>query len=98
MIDKINLLYHPIALFNPAVNKSAMHNTLFLDIRADICPLTFVKTRLLLDTMQSGQVAELYISEGEAVQSLPVSVQELGHQVVQMEKRQDYYVLTLKKG
>lgn len=75
-----------------------MHNTLFLDIRTDICPLTFVKTRLLLDTMQPGQMAELLLSEGEAVQSLPVSVAELGHQIIAMEKRQDHYVLTLKKG
>lgn len=53
-----------------------------LDIRNDFCPMTFVKTRLLIDQMQSGQYATLYVSAGEPVENLPHSIAELGHTII----------------
>ncbi len=53
-----------------------------LDIRKDFCPMTFVKARLLIDKMQSGQYATLYVSAGEPVENLPRSIAELGHTII----------------
>lgn len=70
-----------------------------LDIRQDSCPLTFVKTKLLLEQMQPGQKAQLLLSEGEAVASLPVAIKEQGSEVVTFIKQEDgSYELMLQKG
>ncbi|MGZ8995818.1 MAG: sulfurtransferase TusA family protein, partial [Rhodospirillales bacterium] len=31
----------------------------FIDITADVCPMTFVRTKLLIERMASGQTAEI---------------------------------------
>ena len=71
----------------------------FLDIRHDSCPLTFVKTKLLLEQMQQGQTALVQLSEGEAAESLPVAIGEQGSVVLTFIKQEDgSYELMLQKG
>lgn len=58
----------------------------FLDITEDICPMTFVKTRLLIEKMSTGEIAEIRLSAGEPLENVPESVTELGHLVLGIEK------------
>lgn len=57
----------------------------FLDITEDICPMTFVKTRLLIEKMAPGEIAEIRLTGGEPLENVPASVTELGHQVLGIE-------------
>ena len=57
----------------------------FLDITQDICPMTFVKTRLLIEKMSPGEIAEIRLTGGEPLENVPESVTELGHQVLSIE-------------
>lgn len=52
-----------------------------LDITGEKCPMTFVKTRLLLEKTSQGQVVEILMSAGEPSDNLPQSVKDLGHHV-----------------
>jgi TusA-related sulfurtransferase len=54
----------------------------FLDITQDVCPMTFVKTRLLIEKMAAGETAEIRLSGGEPLENVPESVAELGHEVL----------------
>ena len=54
----------------------------YLDITADVCPMTFVKTRLLIEKMKPGETAEIRLSAGEPLENVPESVSELGHSVL----------------
>ncbi len=54
----------------------------FLDITKDVCPLTFVKTRLLIERMSSGGVAVVRLKGSEPVENVPRAVKELGHEVI----------------
>ena len=54
----------------------------FLDITSEVCPMTFVKTRLLIEKMSSGETAEIRLSGGEPLENVPNSVAELGHAVL----------------
>lgn len=76
-----------------------MHTDYSLDLRREVCPLTFVKARLLIEKMIAGQTALLLLSEGEALYSLPVSIQEYGCIVQSSEKviGENYYSLILQK-
>ena len=46
-----------------------------LDLRGVICPYNFVKTKLKLDTMQPGQVLEIFLDDGEPIRNVPQSVE-----------------------
>nr|WP_184383674.1 sulfurtransferase TusA family protein [Roseococcus suduntuyensis] len=56
-----------------------------LDVTADRCPMTFVRTRLRLDRMAAGQVLEVRFAGAEPAENLPRSARELGHDVLALE-------------
>ena len=56
-----------------------------IDVRRDLCPMTFVRCRLMLDRMQSGQVLEVLFSGDEPALNLPRTALEQGHQVLSQE-------------
>ena len=58
----------------------------FLDIREDVCPITFVKTRLLIETMSSGEQAEILLRGSEPIENVPGSIKELGHIILDIGK------------
>ncbi|MBP2311660.1 sulfurtransferase TusA family protein [Azospirillum soli] len=55
---------------------------LFLDITSDVCPLTFVKTKLSVERMESGQTLEVRLNAGEPLENVPRSLAELGHSIL----------------
>lgn len=57
----------------------------FLDITPDTCPITFVKTKLLIERMAPGQVAEIRLEGAEPLDNVPRSVREFGHTVLALE-------------
>ena len=57
----------------------------FLDITDQVCPLTFVRTRLLIEKMASGQVAEVRLKGAEPLDNVPRSVRDYGHTVLSLE-------------
>lgn len=57
----------------------------FLDITGDVCPMTFVRTKLLIERMQPGERAEIRLQGPEPLTNVPRSVREIGHEVVSLE-------------
>ncbi len=75
-----------------------------LDITSDICPMTFVRTRLLLDRSAPGAVLTVRLKGREPLANVPRSARELGHTVVSLAPetpgREDDgapWLLTLRK-
>jgi TusA-related sulfurtransferase len=56
----------------------------YLDITAYVCPMTFVRTKLLLEKMRPGETAQVRLNAGEPLQNVPRSVREHGHEVVSL--------------
>ena len=56
----------------------------YLDITADVCPMTFVKARLLVERMAPGQTAEIRLKGEEPLANVPASLAELGHIVEEL--------------
>ncbi len=67
-----------------AQDEEDVNYDVFLDITSDVCPLTFVKTKLLIERMESGQVAEVRLNDGEPLSNVPRSVKEHGHEVLSL--------------
>jgi TusA-related sulfurtransferase len=76
--------------------QSADHD---LDITGDTCPMTFVRTRLALDRMASGQVLRVRLRGEEPLRNVPRSAIEQGHQLLALETGADgVSTLLLRKG
>ena len=69
-----------------------------LDLSGVVCPLNFVKTKLQLELMQSGQVLEVIIDRGEPVKNVPRSVKSEGHQILHAEEREGQVALWIRKA
>lgn len=54
----------------------------FLDITAQICPMTFVRTKLAIEQMAPGEVLEVRLTDGEPLINVPRSATELGHKIL----------------
>jgi tRNA 2-thiouridine synthesizing protein A len=60
-----------------------------IDITADICPMTFVRTRLALDRMNPGETLMVWLKGEEPLQNVPRSATEQGHEVLSLETDPD---------
>lgn len=77
------------------------HIDYFLDITADVCPMTFVKTKLLIERMSVGEVAEIRLPAGEPLENVPRSVEEHGHVLLSLAPESDdggVHIMRLRKA
>ena len=70
---------------NPIKSPDGPAINVFLDITAEICPMTFVKTKLLIESMQPGQTAEVRLQGREPLENVPRSVSDNGHAILSLE-------------
>jgi len=68
-----------------------------LDLRGVICPYNFVKTKLKLETMQSGQVLAVMLDDGDPIRNVPRSVSDDGHAVLQQDPVENFYRVLIRK-
>jgi len=67
---------------NKMNNKKDFFSNGQINITGDTCPITFVKTKLRLEKMNSGEILEVTLNEGEPLKNVPLSCIELGHEVL----------------
>ena len=53
-----------------------------IDITGLTCPYTFVKAKLAIESMEVGQVLEILLDYEEATNSIPNSMRDHGHSVL----------------
>jgi tRNA 2-thiouridine synthesizing protein A len=70
-----------------------------VDITREVCPMTYVRTKLALEPLGEGELLEVLLKGEEPLRNVPKSAREEGHQVVSMTERPDgVTALVLKKG
>jgi dissimilatory sulfite reductase (desulfoviridin) alpha/beta subunit len=69
----------------------------FLDLRGVCCPLNFVKAKLAMDKIKSGETIEFYLDDGEPIVNVTRSLKDEGHQVLLVTPRTDYFALMVEK-
>lgn len=60
-----------------------------IDITREHCPMTFVKTKLSLEKLQTGQRLEVLLRKGEPLENVPRSAEEQGYKVLSQEHIED---------
>ena len=60
-----------------------------LDITREICPMTFVRTRLALDRLAPGQTLLVLLRGDEPTRNVPATAKQLGHTVLSDARDED---------
>ena len=55
-----------------------------IDITREVCPMTFVRTRLALDRMSPGQILLVRLRGEEPLKNVPKTAAEQGHTVLSL--------------
>ena len=81
------------------MSKSQEATETVLDISNEVCPMTFVRTRLALDRMPTGHVLLVKLRGAEPIANVPRSAREQGHEVISQQEAEDGIVLLrLRRG
>ncbi|MCS6963129.1 sulfurtransferase TusA family protein [Thermoflexus sp.] len=67
------------------MDREALNPNLELDIRGEVCPYTYVKTRLALEEIEVGQVLRVLVDYEPATHNVPRSVRLQGDEVLKVE-------------
>lgn len=71
-----------------------------IDITGFICPMTFVRTKLMLEKIAVGDVLEVRLKGKEPLENVPKSARQHGHSILGIEPESpeaDIYTLWIKK-
>lgn len=69
-----------------------------LDLKGTPCPLNYVKVKLFLEELEPGSIIDIYLDEGEPMSNVPKSLENDGHEILQIEKLEEFYRVRVKKG
>ncbi|MEI6209571.1 MAG: sulfurtransferase TusA family protein [Desulfuromonadales bacterium] len=73
-------------------------STFNLDITKERCPMTFVKAKLHLEQLESGDTTEILLVAGEPLDNVPRTATEQGYQVLETTHVKDnIHKLTIRK-
>lgn len=68
------------------------------DFRGVVCPINFVKTKLALARIPKGERLEIWLDDGDPINSVPRSVISEGHQVISEKKVDNYWAVVIEKA
>jgi sulfite reductase (ferredoxin) len=68
------------------------------DYRTVACPTNFVKVKLGLAQLQSGDRLKVLLSDGSSIENVPRSVASEGHKILSQEKVGDHWAIVIEKG
>lgn len=70
-----------------------------IDITSETCPMTFVRTRLALDTMQTGEILLIRLKGADPLANVPRAAADQGHDPLELLEQPDgTWLLVLQKG
>lgn len=70
-----------------------------LDLRGEVCPYTFVKTKLKLEEMVIGEDLSIFLDDPEAVANISKSLRNEGHNLKEFKSiSPGVWMILVKKG
>jgi TusA-related sulfurtransferase len=60
-----------------------------INIKGEVCPYTFVRSKLALEQMEPGQVLQVIVDHEPATKNVPRSMENEGHKIIKVEKIND---------
>ena len=63
--------------------------TATLDITREVCPMTYVRTKLKLESLEPGTLLEVRLRGTEPLKNVPRNARDEGHEVVSLDALPD---------
>ena len=79
------------------VGEQAEEKHRVMDLRGTLCPFNFVKTKLALEELVSGEQLAVLLDEGESIRNVPPSVRDEGHKILAIERRGEHYYVLIER-
>ncbi len=71
-----------------SAEKESTHVDRELNLRGEVCPYTFVKSKLALEKMDPDQILKITVDNSESASNVPRSLELEGHTVLRVAKEQ----------
>ncbi|RJP75150.1 MAG: sulfurtransferase TusA family protein [Candidatus Abyssobacteria bacterium SURF_17] len=70
-----------------------------IDLKGEVCPYTFVKSKLALEEMLAGQVLRIIVDHVPATRNVPRSMENEGNEVIGISQinNSDWQILVRKR-
>ncbi|MDP7555054.1 MAG: sulfurtransferase TusA family protein [Nitrospinota bacterium] len=70
-----------------------------INIKGEVCPYTFVKSKLTLEEMDAGKILKIIIDHEPATKNVSGSMENEGHKVLEVIKinSTDWHIIVQKK-
>ena len=81
------------------MNKNIDKNLIkVIDLLGEICPMTFVKTKLAIEKINYGEKIKIIYNSQEAKINVPKSLLELNHKVLKIDNisKKNFYIIVEK--
>lgn len=59
-----------------------------IDITREVCPMTYVRTKLALESLAPGALLEVRLKGAEPLRNVPRSAREEGHEILSLEPQE----------
>jgi TusA-related sulfurtransferase len=69
-----------------------------IDITGEVCPMTFVRTKLKLERMRSGEVLSVRLRGEEPLRNVPRAARDEGHAILGIDADGDAHVVTIRRA
>ena len=67
-----------------------------LDLRGTPCPINFIRSKLQLEKMATGELLEILLDQGEPIEQVPNSLIMEGYTIESQEQKEDFYTLSVR--
>ncbi len=70
-----------------------------LNLRGEVCPYTFVKSKLALEELEVGQILRVIVDNPRSAEDVPRSLANEGNKVLEVSKLSETeWAITIEKG
>ena len=69
-----------------------------LDARGESCPYPFIRTKWLMEQIDSGEVLMVIVNDPEALQNIDSWTQKSGDRILRIENKDDTHIIYVKKN
>jgi TusA-related sulfurtransferase len=69
-----------------------------IDITGEVCPMTFVRTKLKLERMRPGEILSVRLRGEEPLRNVPRAARDEGHSVLGIVADGDVHIVTIRRA
>jgi TusA-related sulfurtransferase len=69
-----------------------------IDITGEVCPMTFVRTKLRLERMRAGEILSVRLRGEEPLRNVPKAARDEGHSILGIVSTGSDYIVTIRRA